>query len=115
MKALQAIECRETLFGVVEGEKFTVYCVPVERDFLCWPVLCTALDVRIVPRVRGARRLHICLGDDESREAEREIVEPAPNRRLLSREQASTEVLVVALASFEAPVDKDVKLCGFRR
>ena len=75
----------------------------------------TVLGVYVSQIVCGARGSHVSLRDDECREAKGEFVEPAPNGRLLCRDQAVAKAFVVALASFEGSVDEDVKWFWFRR
>ena len=113
-KAFQIVEGREALLGIIEGEKLTVYRVPIRGAFLRLG-LRTVLGVYVSQIVCSARGSHVSFRDDECREAKGEFVEPAPNGRVLRPDQAPTETFVVALALFEGSVDEEIKPCRFRR
>lgn len=104
-EALQAVEGRETLAGVYEGEDLAVDGVPAGQG--CYRTeKSIALLLRIDQIVCATGGYYVLLRDDEGGEAEGEVIEPAPNRGLSNRQRASAEAVVVALASFQRAVYK---------
>lgn len=117
-EALEVVDGREAGLGIVEGQKFAVHGAPAAARGAVPPGLgvCGAcgelrgqarLCGHVGERVGGAVGQDVRLGHRQDRDAGGQLVQAAPDDRLLHGEDAPAEPLVVPVAPLEGPVDEE--------
>jgi len=117
-EALEVVDGREAGLGIVEGQEFTVHGAPAAARGAVLPGLgvCGACDElrgqarlcsHVGERVGGAVGQDVRLGHLQDRDAGGQLVQAAPDDRLLHAEDAPAEPLVVPVAPLEGPVDEE--------
>ena len=117
-EALEAVDGREAGLGIVEGQELAVHGGPAAARGAVLPGLgvCGAcgelrgqarLCGHVGERVGGAVGQDVRLGHLQDRDAGGQLVQAAPDDRLLHGEDAPAEPLVVPVAPLEGPVDEE--------
>lgn len=118
-EALEAVDGREAGLGIVEGQELAVHGAPAAARGAVLPgvgVLCGAcgelrsqarLCGHVGERVGGAVGQDVRLGHLQDRDAGGQLVQAAPDDRLLHGKDAPAEPLVVPVALLEGPVDEE--------
>ena len=116
-EALEVVDGREAGLGIVEGQELAVHGAPAAARGAVLPELgvCGAcgelrsearLCGHVGERVGGAVGQDVRLGHLQDRDAGGQLVQAAPDDRLLHGEDAPAEPLVVPVAPLEGPVDE---------
>jgi hypothetical protein len=103
IKALQVVETGEPFFRVVEREELAERPRPIDWQGgmrFVQVVLCSG----VLGRIAGSYRPDEVFGDDESRKAEREVVELSTHGCFFYTQRAPAEPVVVAEAALERTV-----------